>query len=265
MDRENTCYADTRTGLLFGEGKMKKLLGLLLVLTNVFFVYSHEFERNELAKAIEKIVSFNINMYGDSFVWEDGRSSALVEDNKPADKYEITKISDNDCSTAWVEGKPDDGINEWVIIPVKDEEDENMEDAIWKYKEGKTDSITVEFTVNNGYQASEDLYKKNNRVKEAEISIYAVPYTVGMNSAHLTANPDLVFEKTVTFSDEIIFNPIYINYSSFEFTFDLPEKYRTDDDYRFFELYLKVEIKSVYKGTKYSDTCISEMSAKTIH
>ena len=87
-----------------------------------------------------------------------------------------------------------------------------------------------------------------------------------MNSAFLTENPDLVFEKTVTFSDEIIDNPIYINYSDFEFTFELPEKYRSrDEDYHNFELYLKVEIKSVYKGTKYSDTCISEMQAKTIH
>ena len=244
---------------------MKKSISVLLLLLNVFFAYSHEFEKNELAKAIEKIVSFNINMHGDSFVWEDGRSSALVENNQPADKYEITKINDGDYTTAWVEGKADDGINEWVIIPIKDEEDDDLRDARYKYRKGSIDEITVEFSFFNGYQETEDLYKKNNRVKDAKVLIYAVPYTCGMNSAHLTANPDLVFEKTVTFSDEIIFNPIYINYSNFEFTFKLPEKYRTDFEYRFFELYLKVEIKSVYKGTKYSDTCITEMHAKTIH
>ena len=75
----------------------------------------------------------------------------------------------------------------------------------------------------------------------------------------------LGFEKTVTFSDEIIFNPIYINSSSFEFSFELPEKYKTNDKYCLYQFYLKVEIKSVYKGSKYSDTCISEMQAKTIH
>lgn len=57
---------------VFG-GKMKKVLGFLLVLTNVFFIYSHEFERNKLAKAIEKIISFNSNRFGDSYIWEDGR------------------------------------------------------------------------------------------------------------------------------------------------------------------------------------------------
>jgi len=247
------------------EKKMKKNILVIVLLLNVFFAYSQEFQKTELARAIDKIVSFNSNMNGASYIWTDGRSSALVEENQPADKYEITKINDGDYSTAWVEGKPDDGINEWVIIPVTDEEDDDWNRACDKYSAGKIDKFTVELLVNNGYQASEELYKKNNRVKDAKVSIYAVPYTMGMNSARLTANPDLVCEKTVTFSDEIIFNPIYINSSSFEFSFELPEKYKTNDDYRFYEFYLKIEIKSVYKGTKYSDTCISEMKAKTVH
>ena len=243
----------------------KTVLGTILLLNTCLLAFSQEFEKTELAKALEEDISFCYSRRDPSYIWKEGRSSALVENNQPADKYEITKINDKDYSTAWVEGKNDDGINEWVIIPVQDELDDDWNNARDKYSAGKIDKFTIEFRVNNGYQESEELYKKNNRVKDAKVSIYAVPYTVGMNSARLTANPDLVFEKTVTFSDEIIFNPIYINSSSFEFSFELPEKYKTDDKYCIYQFYLKVEIKSVYKGSKYSDTCISEMQAKTIH
>ena len=55
-------------------------------------------------------------------VWEEGRSSALLENEQEYDKYEINKIHDKNYETAWVEGKADEVIGEWVIIPVEDED-----------------------------------------------------------------------------------------------------------------------------------------------
>ena len=96
----------------------------------------------------------------------------------------------------WEEGKADEGIGEWVIIPVEDE----------------------------------DAYAQQYR-------------------------------KAVTLSDEIIENPIYLNWSEFKFSFDLPDQYKdgTPDRHYLYQFYLKLEIQSVYKGSKYNDTCISEM------
>ena len=258
---------------------MKKSIVLLSVLALGFAANAQEhprtpreydFELSDIARRITPVLSFNANMHEDGWIWKEGRSSALVEKGKSADFYEITKLSDTFIdegkiffdepmpipipTTSWVEGVAGDGIGEWVIIPVKPRNDdvaERLANRKIRYP------LTVRLFVCNGYQKSLDLYRKNNRVREAKISVYAAAMSFGQDDAYLLWNPDCVYEETITLNDDIIKNPICLNYHTEDFSITLPEKYRTEHC----ELYLKLEIRSVYKGTKYSDTCISEMRA----
>lgn len=220
------------------------------------------FELSDMAKRLTPVIGFNKNMHSSDWVWKEGRSSALTEKGKPVDFYEITKLSDfldddpcePDRGTAWVEGSAGDGIGEWVIVPVKpinDDVAERLANREIRYP------LIVHLSVFNGYQKSVDLYQKNNRVKEAKISIYAAAMSFGQDDAFLLWNPEVVCEETITLNDDIVENPICFNTTSADFSFELPEKYRNE----MCELYLRLEIRSVYKGTKYSDTCICDMSA----
>ena len=250
---------------------MKKSIILLSVLALGFAanaqVYErtpreYDFELSDIARRITPVLSFNRDMHADGWGWKEGRSSALTEKGKSADFYEITKLSDfvgdDPCEpnteSAWVEGVAGDGIGEWVIVPVKPRNDDvGMRLANRKIRY----PLIVHLSVFNGYQKSVDLYQKNNRVKEAKISIYAAAMSFGQDDAFLLWNPEVVCEETITLNDDIVVNPICFNSTEADFTFELPEKYRNE----MCELYLRLEIRSVYKGTKYSDTCICNMSA----
>ena len=223
---------------------------------------TYDFELSDFAKRITPVLSFNRNMHPAGWVWKEGRSSALVEKGKPTDFYEINKLSDidesgefQDCATAWVEGVDGDGIGEWVIVPVGTFYDEDVASKLVNHEISENLKITL--CVLNGYQQNVDLYKKNNRVKDAKISVYAAAYSCGQDDAYLLWNPDCIYEETITLNDDIIRNPGCFNTTDHVFFVTLPEKYRNESC----ELYLKFEIKSVYKGTKYSDTCISDMWA----
>ena len=144
-----------------------------------------------------------------------------------------------------------------VIVPVKPTGESTWNRLSGSRKHRYDGDFTVWLFVCNGYQKSLDLYRKNNRVREAKISVYAAAYSAGQDDAYLLWNPDCVYEETITLNDDIIKNPICLNYHTEDFSITLPEKYRTEHC----DLYLKLEIRSVYKGTKYSDTCISEMCA----
>ncbi len=252
---------------------MKKSIVLLSVLALGFAANAQEhphtpreydFELSDIARRITPVLSFNRRMHADGWIWKEGRSSALVEKGKSADFYEINKIDDlnmdigeDDTSTAWVEGAEGDGIGEWVIIPIKPTGESTWNRLSGSRKHRYDGGFTVSLFVCNGYQKSLDLYRKNNRVKEAKISVYAAAFSFGQDDAFLLWNPDCVYEKTITLNDDIIENPVCLNCHTEDFSITLPEKYRTEEC----ELYLKLEIRSVYKGTKYSDTCISEMCA----
>lgn len=229
---------------------------------------TYDFELSDMAKRIIPVLAFNANMHKNGWVWKEGRSSALIEKGKPADFYEINKINDaeyleaegGDCEkvdTAWVEGVKGDGIGEWVIIPV-----EPRGDAIEHLSTNGTHSTSydVSFYMNNGYQQSKDLYRKNNRVKEAKVSIYIAAYSCGQDDAYLLWNPDCIYENVFTISDEIQFHPFCLNYDTHSFPVNLPEKY-TGDINGSMQFFMKFEILSVYKGSKYDDTCISNLTA----
>ena len=112
---------------------------------------------------------------------------------------------DGATSTAWVEGVQGDGIGESISITF--DNDENEIDAI---------------CVRNGYEKSEDIFYKNNRVREATVEFEdgSVEYFELMDHGY----------------DQIVF-------------FDSPHWGKS----------ITFTIESVYPGSRYSDTCISEI------
>ena len=259
--------------------------------------YEYDFELSDIAKRIlpvlqsEVYVNIKSNMREDSFVWKEGRSSALVEEGKRDDFYEINRINDMkvasrtvsyehynsphvrkteditsraETDTAWVEGADGDGIGEWVMIPV---DEKNYGGALSQGYYGE--KLKLSLTMHNGYQKNADLYKKNGRVKDARITVYAAAYdlyecvkyyetfTRRIRTRYLLWNPECVAEEEVTFSDEIDGKAAFLNTDRKDFEFFLPEKYMNKS----FKLFVKLEILGVYKGTKYSDTCISDLTA----
>lgn len=248
------------------------LVGTLFSQENPRTKKTYDFELSDMAKRIIPVLSINANnrklnalVRREDWIWKEGRSSALVEEDKYSYFYEINKIDDKDyidggeCAkvdTAWVEGVKGDGIGEWVLIPIKP-----IGDAVSHLSSKITHSscYEVSFGINNGYQQNEDLYRKNNRVKEAKVSVYVAPYGCGQDEAYLCSNPECVYENVFKISDEIQENPFYLNYDTHSFLVVLPEKYSDLTDPM--EFYLKFEILSVYKGSKYDDTCISNLTA----
>ncbi len=123
--------------------------------------------------------------------------------------YEPDLIMDYDTSTAWVEGKANDGIGEWVKFKLPDNE--------------KVRINKIEIT--NGYQKSEELYYANNRVRKIQID----------------------FSDGTSVIEELADN----NFGDVD-TIYLPQEKLTS--------YVKITILDVYAGSKYKDTCISEVN-----
>jgi len=119
--------------------------------------------------------------------------------------YHVKEIKDNDPKTAWVEGKADDGIGEWVEFtydpPV----------------------ILERISVINGYMRSETLYYANNRVKKIRIS----------------------------FDDGTHFDQVLKDGELKPQIITLPEPKQAGK--------VRLTILETYKGSKYNDTCISEI------
>jgi hypothetical protein len=115
---------------------------------------------------------------------------------------------DGRLDTAWVEGKPGDGVGEWVAVDF---------DAVRRIRS---------LQIMNGYHKNEELFRRNNRVREAELA-----FSDGTRAR-------------ITLEDRggiQTFRPEIEIYSS----------------------WVQVTILSVYKGTRYADTAITELRVET--
>lgn len=168
-------------------------------------------------------------------------------------EYGAHNLCDKDFSTAWVEGVEGNGIGESINIGIGNE----LKDYL--------------FFV-NGYQKTEALYYMNNRVKTARISLYVGSFTIG-GVGQTGINWDVLQfgeEKIIHFKDTF-------GIQRFDFPFDQKgvtkfkeqamESYKKSHEKEIEEsdgylpvLYiLRLEIMEVYKGSKWDDTCISDI------
>lgn len=174
--------------------------------------------------------------------WEHGISSKLIEEGY---NYAWESIRDKDFSTAWVEGSCDDGIGEWVIIPIKGNYQYlNYENNILNKK------LNVNLRINNGFCKNEKTFYNNNRVKKAKITIYEVPLRTGQHKTYALEEPCIMYETEIILEDTM-------NQQNFSFTCSPKAPFLEGSLY----LYAQLTILDVYPGEKYQDTCISEMRA----
>lgn len=78
-------------------------------------------------------------------------SSTLAPQGKKG--YSASKVCDDDPTTAWVEGKEDYGIGEYLEM------------------EGWKPMSDGEISILNGYQASKSVWENNSRVKKMKVSV----------------------------------------------------------------------------------------------
>lgn len=135
--------------------------------------------------------------------WESITASSILDPNKP--NYIPKNIADQNTATAWVEGKEDDGVGEWI-----------------KFESPSVQEI-YKVDIYNGYQKSYELFQANSRLKAVKIE-----FSDGTSLIK-------------TFKDDLGKTSIMLG-----------KPVRTTS--------IKFTILDIYKGKKYSDTCISEIS-----
>jgi len=207
----------------------------------------------------------------DTSVWA---SSTLCE--QVAGKtvcYEPGNLFDTDPGTCWVEGAEGDGIGESVTFVVNE----------------PVESLTLV----NGFARSPSLFEKNNRVKRVSISFLAAYTAPGLVTeldyylyfAREHVGPEIELEDTpepqsfeilisseqqeqflwqtfIAFAGEHPDFAVHIKEDlclSEDATVRELENYRDEIFAAFGMSCLKLEIREVYRGSRYRDTCISEI------
>lgn len=170
------------------------------------------------------------------------------------------KLFDDDSATAWVEGLGGHGEGEYIIAGL-----------------GKNLPLTL--NIQNGYQKSEKLYKMNSRPRVLRLSVYAGIFLEGDQSeiACRYRIKELPLEKYIELDDrmgnqsfDITFPGNYTNYRDSlvtlfksDFAEELEQRRNmcpTCDLAPRLNFFMKLEIKSVYPGSEWDDTCISGIS-----
>jgi hypothetical protein len=145
--------------------------------------------------------------------------------------YGISNLLDKKIDTAWVEGAKDAGIGEMISIIINTQ--------VGKYNADRTSGL-FNFGVIPGYSKSNKTWLENNRIKRA---LFIIERKVAEGKNSYTAYVIL----RLKFKDK---NQLQV--------FDI-EKYDNYSDVRYNAKFWLI-IEDVYKGTKYNDTCISEIA-----
>lgn len=187
-------------------------------------------------------------------------SSTLIEKDKPEDYYGADKAFDEDSGTSWCEGKKGDGIGESVTVQFKK--------IPWAESEDAAEIVGIR--VLNGFGKQKHLYLNNNRVKDFRLTFYQKNGTDKVITS--TFGSDLCGKDLGNMStiDEYCKDTVS-DYSTNikEFNECIAKKKQEcimDEKNGGQNILLKkpllvtkvkLEILSVYKGEKFSDTCIS--------
>ena len=188
-----------------------------------------------------------------------GATSELDRPDSPMEwgKYHPKNLLDGDSTTCWCEGDREGyGTGETVYLSVP-----------WHVES---------MSIRNGYHKSEKLYTQNSRVKKADIQFYVAVYFEGYaTQAGLEYTLFPTGEKaTISLNDKMneIMVPLDIDHSGIE---DMAQKVLEEnrkkpvrelrvqdgkDPVGGMRLVAGLTIREVYQGSKYKDTCISEIS-----
>jgi hypothetical protein len=184
---------------------------------------------------------------------------ASSELDKPADlstgKYAVVNLFDNDPATAWVEGVPGKGTGQYLIT-------------------GPYTGVPDEINIQNGYQKSEALFYQNNRLRSAVLTLM-VGITI---PGHVTEfGPEVYLlpvpgNRLISFADTMTTTLIKPNWSTdscMQFEQQAIEAFKdtfgisSGSDNPGVRYFIRLEIKCIYPGSKWDDTCISGLMVKT--
>ncbi len=160
--------------------------------------------------------------------------------------YGPSKAFDGQLDTAWSEGVPGDGIGEVLIADLSPEKPLKI------------------FT---GYAKSKDLWLKNNRPRNIKIFILKSIKTSSNQMDSYPIDITVIDEQYATLKDVFDWQPLPVEKSKITFENrekSQDEKYSKKERDEYWEkrenYMIGIQILSVYQGTKYQDTLISEIS-----
>lgn len=143
--------------------------------------------------------------------------------------YQGSNLFDGKTETAWVEGAKGNGIGEWIKIKL---------DAK-KVSPSSTPFSVFEVGIIPGYAKSKKTWEENNRLKTALLIVHSPPISYPKEFEWVVYRLRLKDENKLQY-------------------FTLPDDMlETNSNPMTKTIWLKIE--DVYKGTKFDDTCISEV------
>ena len=142
---------------------MKSWILILLIACNLKEEQHPKIIKSKVADPSEYTYAENLDelQHSEKWGWHSGSlgkaeaSSTLTASS--SSNYNIENIYDLDLTTAWIEGKPDDGIGENIAFTLQFEEPNNAK------------NFNGEIEIFNGYCKSERLWKTNSRVKQMKM------------------------------------------------------------------------------------------------
>ncbi len=156
-------------------------------------------------------------------------ASSYLKDKKKPDRYAPLKAFDGKIETSWVEGKKDDGIGEKLAFFFR--------------------GSPLRIRIMPGF-GMKQYFKMNNRVKSATLSFYVVKNVLAHQCGedYRIDEKEIVSRKTIHFKDSMTMQEFTTGLSGTEHLEISPNG-----------LMGVIEIDSVYRGTKWRDTCIAEI------
>jgi hypothetical protein len=155
-------------------------------------------------------------------------------------QYAASKVADADSTTAWCEGTPGDGVGEIVVFQTSAEAGPPVLE-IWA-----------------GYGKSESVFRSNARPRQVRVWALRFEVDVEMEDGPGKvefASPRPVGSRVVELRDLDGWQPL-----------PFPDlRGGPSSDAGLLDLLVGVEIRSVYPGARFTDTCVSEIRASSDH
>jgi hypothetical protein len=168
--------------------------------------------------------------------------------------FSVTNLVDENPETCWAT-HINGGIGEEILIFFMPVHSGEMVPEKWQ----------TGIAIFNGFSKSKDLYNANNRLKNIDIKLYRIIFDGGALNAKefprglFVKDLKLIEQTNTTLKDE------YLLDDKIYFSTDLKEDYNNNNaggDFGYF-CALTLTVKSVYRGTKFNDLCVSEISFLT--
>jgi len=203
-------------------------------------------------QAQEPAEPFHQLMFTD-YTWQIFRASSTLESSRYPflGQYGMQALFDGDSYTGWSEGAAGDGTGE----------------VLWLEIEEGSDTLLIK----NGFSRSEDLFQKNNRVKSLSLSLWCGFLPGAMVSEYGPLYVMFPVDQHVSIGLD---DTMKVQEHRFEFDFDAAGQKIREAEERFpgyaeeadlpsnidkTVFLLRMEIREVYQGNKWNDTCLTEL------